>query len=301
MLHLESLASGLTPHRRSSTITTMSLTTKSGQAVGPLFYGTAWKKAATTSLVSLALKHGFRAIDTACQPKHYSENLVGEGIASVPSVSREDLFLQTKFTLPSGQDPNNIPYEVTAPLEDQVRQSFAKSLKNLQTHYLDAVLLHSPARTIEHTMTILNVLDEFKRKGQVRYLGISNIYSLAMLKDLCTRMPSTVRIVQNRFYPATGYDTGIRGYCKENGIVYQSFWTLSGNPHILRSKVLMNVAKRIGATVEGTFYRFCVQEGIKVLDGTTSEEHMKEDLDVVRDDKYALNGEEMEVIRGLLQ
>src|SRR2546430_4829473 len=55
---------------------------------------------------------------------------LGEGIAAVPSVSREDLFLQTKFTLPSGQDPNNIPYDVKAPLEDQVCQSFAKSLKN---------------------------------------------------------------------------------------------------------------------------------------------------------------------------
>ena len=278
----------------------MTLTSKSGQTVGPLFYGTAWKKAATASLVSLAVKHGFRAIDTACQPKHYSENLVGEGIAAVPSVSREDLFLQTKFTLPSGQDPNNIPYDMNAPLEDQVRQSFAKSLKNLQTSYLDAVLLHAPARTVEQTITILNVLDEFKRKGEVRYLGISNIYSLAMLKDICTRMPSTVQIVQNRFYPATGYDTGLRGYCKENGIVYQSFWTLSGNPHILRSRVLMNVANRIGATVEGTFYRFCVQEGITVLDGTTSEEHMQEDLEVVREDKFALKEEEMENIRGLL-
>jgi len=109
-----------------------------------------------------------------------------------------------------------------------------------------------------------------------------------------------VQIVQNRFYPATGYDTGLRGYCKENGIVYQSFWTLSGNPHILGSRVLMNVANRIGATVEGTFYRFCVQEGITVLDGTTSEEHMQEDLEVVREDKFALKEEEMENIRGLL-
>jgi diketogulonate reductase-like aldo/keto reductase len=278
----------------------MTLTTKSGQVVGPLFYGTAWKKSATTFLVALALRNGFRAIDTACQPKHYSEHLVGEGIALASSVSREDLFLQTKFTLPSGQDPNNIPYDVNAPLEDQVRQSFAKSLKNLQTSYLDAVLLHSPARTIDHSIAILNVLDDFKRKEQVRYLGISNIYSLAMLKDICTRMPSTVQIIQNRFYPATGHDVGIRGYCKENGIVYQSFWTLSGNPNILKSRVLQNVAERIGATAEGTFYRFCVQEGITVLDGTTSERHMQEDLAVVREEKYTLSDEEMDDIRALL-
>jgi diketogulonate reductase-like aldo/keto reductase len=107
------------------------LTTKSGRLVPPLFYGTAWKKTATTSLVTLALKQGFRAIDTACQPRHYSENLVGDTIANFSTLNREDLFLQTKFTLPGGQDWNSIPYDVNAPLEDQVRQSFAKSLQNL--------------------------------------------------------------------------------------------------------------------------------------------------------------------------
>lgn len=37
-----------------------------------MFYGTAWKKERTSDLVALAIKSGFRAIDTACQPKHYN-------------------------------------------------------------------------------------------------------------------------------------------------------------------------------------------------------------------------------------
>ena len=282
--------------------TVMALTTKSGKLVPPLFYGTAWKKAATTSLVSLALKQGFRAIDTACQPRHYSEGLVGEAIAQNATISREDLFLQTKFTLPGGQDPNTIPYDTNSPLEEQVRQSFAKSLQNLRTEYLDAVLLHSPARTIENTLCIINVLNDFKKQGQVRHLGISNIYSLPLLKEICLRVPpSTIQIIQNRFYRETGYDAGIRAYCKDNGIMYQSFWTLTGNPHILGNRVLRQVADRIGASVEGTFYRFCIQEGITVLDGTTSERHMKEDLEASEDEKYALEEKEMADIRSLLR
>ena len=278
-----------------------SLTTKSGRLAPPLFYGTAWKKAATTALVALALKNGFRAIDTACQPRHYNENLVGEGIAQSAGIKREDLFLQTKFTLPGGQDPNNIPYDIEAPVEDQVRQSFAKSLQNLRTEYLDAVLLHSPARTLETTLTIIDVLNTFKLEGKVSHLGISNIYSLSALKEICARVPPlTIQIIQNRFYPDTGYDVGIRRYCKDNGILYQSFWTLSGNPHILKQPILRKAADRIGASVEGTFYRFCVQEGITVLDGTTSEEHMKEDLAVSMGDEYALTDEEMTCLRALL-
>jgi diketogulonate reductase-like aldo/keto reductase len=42
------------------------------KSIPPVFYGTAWKKEKTAILVETALKQGFRAIDTACQPKHYN-------------------------------------------------------------------------------------------------------------------------------------------------------------------------------------------------------------------------------------
>src|ERR1700737_3331459 len=269
-------------------------TTLSGKTIPPLFYGTAWKKTASASLVALALSKGFRAIDTACQPKHYQEALVGQGIMQPPAIAREDLFLQTKFTLSAGQDPNNIPYDINARLEDQVRQSFAKSLENLQTNYLDAILMHSPARSVSDTCSVMKVFNSFKDKGQVRYIGISNIYSLPLLREICAQLPpSTVNIVQNRFYAATGYDVDIRAFCKENGIMYQSFWTLTGNPMVLSNPIVRRIAKIHGISEAGVFYRFCTQNGITVLDGTTSEEHMAEDLKIVTDDTIALSEDEM--------
>lgn len=45
-----------------------------------LIYGTAWKKERTAGLVYEAIKSGFRAIDTAAQPRHYREDLVCKGI-----------------------------------------------------------------------------------------------------------------------------------------------------------------------------------------------------------------------------
>ena len=100
-----------------------------------LIYGTAWKKSATADLVSEAVSSGFRFIDTACQPKHYDEALVGRGWRSAADrlgLSRQDIFLQTKFTAVGGQDPEDVPYDVGAPLEEQVRQSVRASLRNLQ-------------------------------------------------------------------------------------------------------------------------------------------------------------------------
>lgn len=80
------------------------------KTIPSIFYGTAWKKERTAQLVQLALKSGFRAIDTACQPKHYQEAGVGEGILR-SGIPRDQIFLQTKFTPVDGQDPNKIPYD----------------------------------------------------------------------------------------------------------------------------------------------------------------------------------------------
>lgn len=68
-----------------------------------LLYGTAWKKEATADLVFKALKAGFRGVDTAAQPRHYNEALVGDGIKEAISkniVRREDLFVCNPFLLP---------------------------------------------------------------------------------------------------------------------------------------------------------------------------------------------------------
>lgn len=62
-----------------------------------LLYGTAWKKDATADLVFLALKTGFRGIDTAAQPRHYREDLVGAAVKlaiSLNVVKRADLFVR---------------------------------------------------------------------------------------------------------------------------------------------------------------------------------------------------------------
>src|ERR1700685_3899683 len=128
-----------------------------------IIYGTAWKKAATENLVSLAIQNGFRGIDTACQPKHYEEARVGAGVAASMSkgLTRPDLYLQTKFTSLSGQDPNRIPYDPKAPLPDQVAESIAASLKNLQTDYLDCVLLHSPMPTMALTLSVWSTLESY--------------------------------------------------------------------------------------------------------------------------------------------
>jgi diketogulonate reductase-like aldo/keto reductase len=117
-----------------------------GVRVPQFLYGTAWKEEATQRLTELALEHGFRGVDTANQRRHYHEAAVGQAVATAIAsgwVTRDELFLQTKFTFRAGQD-HRLPYDAAAPVPSQVEQSFASSLEHLGVEYVDSYLLHGP-------------------------------------------------------------------------------------------------------------------------------------------------------------
>jgi diketogulonate reductase-like aldo/keto reductase len=267
--------------------------------VPSIIYGTAWKKAATEGLVHLAIQSGFRGIDTACQPKHYDEAAVGAGVAASlgPGLSRADLYLQTKFTSLSGQDPNRIPYDSKAPPAVQIFQSIAASLKNLQTDYLDCVLLHSPMPTVTQTQASWRTLETFVDSKQIRQLGISNCYELADLERLCDTARIKPAVIQNRFYADTNYDREIRTYCDQNQIIYQSFWTLSANPHLLAHKTVTRLASTYRRTAAQVLFRYLTQIGVVPLTGTKSDIHMREDLAIF---DFELNSEEQRTIEEIL-
>lgn len=117
----------------------MTLTAYNHVPIASFMYGTAWKKDATTHLVQLAVASGFRAIDTANQLIHYQEAPVGEALQALAKqgITRDTLFLQTKFTPLNGQE-HRTPYDASADLTTQVRQSFDSSLTHLGTDYVDS-------------------------------------------------------------------------------------------------------------------------------------------------------------------
>lgn len=267
--------------------------------VPKIIYGTAWKKADTQRLVSLAIQSGFRGIDTACQPKHYDEDGVGAGITASlkQGLTRADLYLQTKFTSLAGQDPNRIPYDAKVPLPRQVAQSVAVSLKNLQTGYLDCVLLHSPMPTMTQNMAVWRALETLVDTGVVRQLGISNCYRLDDLKGLHEAARIKPAVVQNRFYADTNYDSEIRACCNQHQVIYQSFWTLSANPQLLGHRTMSAIAAAHNRTAAQILFRYLTQIGVVPLTGTKSESHMREDLDIF---DFELSNAERQAIDELL-
>jgi diketogulonate reductase-like aldo/keto reductase len=258
------------------------LTMPSGVKIPRIIYGTAWKKERTADLVVKAIQAGFRGIDTACQPKHYNERLVGAALKRLKDhgIERDALFLQTKFTTLSGQDPRQLPYDKDSPIELQVAQSFETSKKNLQTEYVDTLILHSPMAPHALLMRVWKAMEKIQKAGGARQLGISNCYNTEVFKSLYADATVKPVIIQNRFYPETRYDTDLRGWCSDHGVIYQSFWTLTANPHILESDTVRTIAGNLKKTEAQIFFRYLSQSGIVPLTGTSSEQHMKEDLSI---------------------
>ena len=275
------------------------LTTVSGLKMPWLIYGTAWKKERTADLVVKAVQAGFRGIDTAGQPKHYDEPLVGTALHRLKNlgIEREALFIQTKFTPLDGQDPRQVPYDRNAPLASQVAQSFEVSKKNLQTHYVDVLILHSPMPRHAQLMEVWAAMETIQKAGGARLLGISNCYTTEALRQLYTEANVKPAVVQNRFYQKTGYDADLRSWSSKHGVIYQSFWTLTANPHILESETVRTIAQKHKKTEAQIFFRYLNQSCIIPLTGTCSEQHMREDLSIL---DFELSSDDVTKVSNLL-
>lgn len=276
------------------------LITSAGIQMPPIIYGTAWKKDQTAAWVEKAIQCGFRGIDTACQPKHYNEPMVGEALLRIQSqgISRGSLFVQTKFTPLSGQDPMQVPYDAHAPIAKQVTQSFEVSRKNLRSDYIDSLVMHSPVAPHERLMDAWRAMEAIHATGDVRQLGLSNCYDINVFKALYADAHVKPAVLQNRFYAQTGYDSDLRRWCADHDIIYQSFWTLTANAHLLSSRVVQTLAREHGKTEAQILFRFLNQSGVVPLTGTCSAKHMQEDLAIF---SFQLSPDECEEVNTRLQ
>jgi diketogulonate reductase-like aldo/keto reductase len=249
-------------------------------------YGTAWKEDRTAALTELAIRSGFRAIDTANQRRHYFEAAVGQGLAAAYRagiLTRNDLFLQTKFTYQDGQD-HRLPYDPAATLSVQVAQSMASSLEHLGTDHVDSFVLHGPASRSHWTTDDFETWQAMIKErdaGRTRLLGVSNI-SLAQLQQMARAHAEPPAFVQNRCYARLGWDREVRAFCRERNIIYQGFSLLTANVEVLRHPLLAGLAVQLNASPAQIVFAFARQVGMLPLTGTSSAEHMQQDLESLK-------------------
>ncbi|KAI9836955.1 MAG: hypothetical protein M1837_003147 [Sclerophora amabilis] len=183
-----------------------------------------------------------------------------------------------------------MPYNPGSPIPDQVRASINSSLHNLRssegtnpsgdTSYIDCLVLHSPLPTYAETLEAWETFEEFV-PHHVRTLGISNT-TLPLLEALYDAARVKPSVVQNRFYATTGFDKTLRRFCRDKGIVYQSFWTLTANSQLLNSRPISSLAEAMRIDKAAALYALVLGLGnTVVLDGTSNETRMKADVNAI--------------------
>jgi diketogulonate reductase-like aldo/keto reductase len=256
--------------------------TQQSSLVPDFLYGTAWKEDRTPALVELALRMGFRGIDTANQRRHYFEAGVGQGLDAAYRagvVTRAELFLQTKFTYQPGQD-HRLPYDPAASFSVQVAQSMASSLEHLGTDHVDSYVLHGPSSGYGWTEADAEVWEAMVKgrdAGRTHLVGVSNV-SLRHLEQMTAAHTEVPAFVQNRCFARLGWDRDVRLFCQERKIIYQGFSLLTANVNVLRHPLVTDLAVRANATPAQIIFSFARAVGMLPLTGTSDAEHMKQDL-----------------------
>src|SRR5262249_32316057 len=159
------------------------------------------------------------------------------------------------------------------------------------TEYLDSYVLHAPfyrRGLSDADWEVWAAMEELFHSGQTRTIGVSNI-SAAQLEELCQKAGVRPMFVQNRCFAVLGWDYQVRSICRDLGIIYQGFSLLTANREVLGHNAIHAIARRVSATPAQVIFRFAMQLGMLPLTGTTSTQHLQEDL---RSEQFDLSTEE---------
>jgi diketogulonate reductase-like aldo/keto reductase len=281
--------------------------------MGSIIYGAKSKGEDTARLVKEAIQAGFRHIATGGFHNEYNETGVGVGWKA-SGVPRNELFLQTLFLERTvngyGTQNCNLEDDLCPPssdlsLEYQVHLSIRSSLHNLQTDYLDAVLIHNfraKLQPYEETIQAWRVLETYVDRGVIRHLGIVSVHDKEFLTKLHADARRKPSIIQNRFHSNRGYDISLRPLFKELGMANQLFWILTGSAggKVRNNDVVKALAEKKGVSPQVLLYSFCMEIGGSPLIGSKSITHLSEDVDSLVNSKLKWEKEELLTMAGVI-
>ncbi len=232
---------------------------------------------AAIAVLREAIANGVNHIDTSdFYGPHVTNQIIRKALWPYP----EDLVIVTKVSVRRGKDGSWIP----AFSRDELTAAIHDNLRNLGLDVLDVVNLrsmfsvHGPAEgSIEAPLT---VLAELQQKGLVRHIGLSNV-TPSQIAEAQRIVP--IVCVQNQYNLALRNDDALIADLARDGIAYVPFFPLGGfNP--LQSTTLSDVAARLEATPMQVALAWLLHRSpnILVIPGTSSVEHLRENLQAAR-------------------
>lgn len=246
---------------------------KNGNRTPALGFGT-WMLTGDDAVRSTetALRLGYRHIDTA--DKYGNHREVGKAIKN-SGLDRKELFLTTK-----------VWYSELAP--KNLRESALRFLEELQTDYIDLLLIHWPNKGVP-VEDSLREMDSLKNEGVIRNIGVSNFTE----KHLQACLDTGIEIVNNQveIHP-TFAQFELQKFAESNGILLTAYSPL-GRGADLNIGLISDIAKKHGKTVPQVILNWLVARGLIVIPKASSEDHIRENLESL---DFELDQEEIEAL-----
>eukprot|EP00747_Dinoflagellata_sp_TGD_P006782 gnl/TRDRNA2_/TRDRNA2_116431_c0_seq1.p1 gnl/TRDRNA2_/TRDRNA2_116431_c0~~gnl/TRDRNA2_/TRDRNA2_116431_c0_seq1.p1 ORF type:complete len:320 (+),score=66.26 gnl/TRDRNA2_/TRDRNA2_116431_c0_seq1:133-1092(+) len=230
------------------------------------------------------VRHGGRLLDTALLYENHRD--LARALPAT-GVSRADTFIMSKLP------PGLMGFEET-------RRAIDTMLEELETSYLDLVLIHWPAMFDPAArppacasqpggwpgcrQAAWRAMEESVELGKVRALGVSN-FGTRHLRDIL-EMPGRkfpVAVNQVEFHPWWPQHS-LRRFCKDHGIAISAYGSLGGSlmgGAMLRAPAVEHVAKRHGRSPAQVLLRWALQQDVLVIPSASSESHVRDNLDIV--------------------
>lgn len=231
-----------------------------------------------------AIKAGYRFFDTASF--YETEVYLAEALKRT-GLPRKEVFITSKVW------KAEMGYNGTM-------EAFERTLKNLDTDYLDLYLIHWPRYTLEGEwkqtcIDTWKAMEELYKAGRIRAIGLSNFlpHHLDVILEHCTVKPM---VNQLEIHPGYTQEAALR-YCQERDILVQA-WSPLGRQRVLQTPLILELADKYNVSAAQICLRYLLQRGIHPLPKASSMERMKNNMDLFR---FDITKEDMHRINTLPQ
>ena len=227
-------------------------------------------------IILTAMEAGYRFFDTA---SFYGTEIYLSEALKRSSLSRNEVFITSKVW------KAEMGYNATL-------EAFERTLKNLNTDYLDLYLIHWPRYTLEGDwkqvcIDTWKAMEELYKAGRIRAIGLSNFlpHHLDVILENCTVKPM---VNQLEVHPGYTQEAAVL-YCQERDILVQA-WSPLGRQRLINDSLVVELADKYAVTPAQICLRFILQKGINVIPKASSMERMKNNMDIY---SFAISTEDM--------
>ena len=252
-----------------------------GQANIPVLGLGTWQSTGQdcVDVVSQALKMGYEQIDTA--QAYGNEKEVGQGIKQ-SGVSRDKFFLTTKIF------PDDMKFE-----PEKLIAAAKRSLADLDTDYVDLLLLHWPDDRVPLSETI-PALCELQKQGLTRHIGVSN-FNIANIIEAEKYADVPIVVNQVEFHPFIKQKT-LQTFLNNHHILLEAYSPLARGD-VFDNEIIKEIADKHNVTPAQISLAWILADKHRIaIPKTANPDHLQGNLDAIN---VQLSADEIEKISSL--